>query len=188
MGSSKTSVIKARVSKVHSMCEKVQKAVRSSVLNGVSVAIPSTVKTADHKRKFKNELNEYTILNSDLDQDVEIRKVNDEIGVGIFAVRPLKKGEILKNIWGKFGKRLNEAKSTILRSTVFNDETERYNTLMGPVSFLTMRVCNMLIVWLYFPNLNMDYKGVQTVRRIQANSELTLCYSEYSNLVCRSCK
>lgn len=159
MGSSKTSVIKARVSKVHSMCEKVQKAVRSSVLNGVSVAIPSTVKTADHKRKFKNELNEYTILNSDLDQDVEIRKVNDEIGVGIFAVRPLKKGEILKNIWGKFGKRLNEAKSTILRSTVFNDETERYNTLMGPVSFFNYACLQHANCVAVFPKLEYGLQG-----------------------------
>lgn len=182
-----------RLSPKESMPERVQSAVKRAVSNNsTTVAVPSTIQSADDRRNFRIELNKYTIMNRSIPQHAQFRWVDDEIGVGVFSIALIESGTIILNMWGAPGRRTNPTDAVNHRSTIMDDSKNppEYRLLNGPISFINHACLDHANCVTNFAEEDQvhDFKVLQAVKKIDIDTELTICYSEASHLLCRFCK
>lgn len=185
-----------RLSKIQSIPEKVQDAVKKAVMNNYStVTIPSSLwdkSKANQRRNFTVQLAKYSILQPKENQEARLIKISDEIGIGAVSLTRINKGHIFdkQEFWGSAGRVIKEEDSIQKRSTMFDDMSNQYRLLNGPISMLNhscLDHCNCVAVFAGKDSVD-DFKILQAIKTIKPNTELTICYSEFSHLSCRMCK
>lgn len=183
-----------RLSKRLSIPEKVQNAVKRSIMDGLSlIGCPSTIQSTSDKRNFLVELRKYTIIRPSTEHVCKMVKINDAIGVGVVATAPIKCGLIIPGMWGATGRRIDPDDSIKYRSSVRDDSFKgppQYRVLNGPISMLNYACLDHANCVTNFAGKDSedDFKVLQACKKIKTGTELTICYSEESYLVCRMCK
>ena len=95
-------------------------------------------------------------------------------------------------MWGTFGRRIHPADAVNHRSNIMDDTKTLHEprVLNGPISLLNHACLDHANCVTVFAGTDQkyDYKSLQAVKMIKKDTELTICFSEESHLVCRMCK
>lgn len=188
----------------------VKKNIRDNVPDITDVPFPpkSVVKSSANKTRWKNFIQFYRVevsnnpsykLRSNYHPMIHFKYINDEVGVGVFALRQIGVGLTIPVFvyMGKSQKHEVADGLSALQLKTKNINTDScFRVLYGSLSFLNHACFDCSNCLPYDFNLEVAenatdktaYKIITTKRRIEVGEELTISYSESCNLPCRLCE
>lgn len=184
---------------------RVQKYIRETFLCGLSdqlfdttdnkFVIPKHVRLPTQVKKWKEYLNKLCgSYFKTRRRIVVIKYLNDAIGLGVIATKNIKSGVRIHEISSGTSKRLSVATASRHLSSIETNQgsINRYYILTGTIAFVNHScqhhancvTCNHVDD---DPEGAEDWKFLKSSSDIKAGEELTVCYSNECDLICRLC-